>query len=317
MALSRGELRIFGGRGHPGITESVCKSLDTSPGRIELLTFKNDNLFVRIGENVRGRDVFFVQTCSPPVNERFMETLIAVDAFRRASAGRITVVLPYYPYARTDKKDQPRVPITARLVADLLSAAGVDRILTMDLHSEQIQGFFGVPSDQLLAAPVLARHFMDLGLRGDSVVVVSPDTGNARRVRGFARRLEAGFAIIDKRRLGNDDTSEVLNVVGEVEGKTAILLDDEIDTGGTMIHAAEAILQRGAKGVQVAATHGVFSADAPERLQASMLDSVVVTDTFPRPLAEFGKLKVLSVARLFADAIRAIHEELSITEIFR
>ncbi|MCH7494194.1 ribose-phosphate pyrophosphokinase [bacterium] len=317
MASSHGKLRIFGGRGHPGITDSICTALSSPPGKIQLFTFKNDNLFVRIGENVRGRDVFFVQTCAPPVNERFMETLIAVDAFRRASAGRITVVLPYYPYARTDKKDQPRVPITARLVADLLLAAGVDRILTMDLHSEQIQGFFGVPSDQLLAAPVLAHHFLKQGLQGDGVVVVSPDTGNARRVRGFARRLDAGFAIIDKRRLGNDDKSEVLNVVGEVDGKTAILLDDEIDTGGTMIHAAEAILARGAKEVQVAATHGVFSADAPQRLQDSRLSSVVVTDTFPRPPSGFEKLRVLSVADLFANAIRAIHEDLSITEIFR
>lgn len=309
-------MMIFGGRGHPAIAEAICREAGVEPGEIELLTFKNDNTFVRIQENVRGRDVFFVQTCSPPVNDRLMETLVAIDAFRRASVGRVTAVLPYYPYARTDKKDQPRVPITARLVADLLQAAGVDRILTMDLHAEQIQGFIGVPSDQLLAEPVLARHFLDQGLAGDGVTVVSPDTGNARRVRRFAKRLSSPFAIIDKRRTGNDDTSEVLNVVGDVEGRTALLLDDEIDTGGTMIHAAEALLARGAVAVQVAATHGVFSAGAEERLQSSPLERIVVTDTFPAP-GRFEKLVVLSVAPLFAAAIRAIHEDASVTSIFR
>ncbi|MBC8514240.1 ribose-phosphate diphosphokinase, partial [bacterium] len=234
MTHAYGELAVFGGRGHPALLNAICDSLGVKPGGIDLLTFANDNLFVRVLENVRGKDVFFVQTCSPPVNEHLMEILIALDAFKRASAGRLTVVLPYYPYARTDKKDQPRVPITAKLVADLLVTAGADRVLTMDLHAEQIQGFIDVPSDQLLAEPVLAEHFLGLGMGGEGTVVVSPDTGSAQRVRRFAKRLGASFAVIDKRRMGNTSKSKVLHVVGEVEGKIAILVDDEIDTGGTM-----------------------------------------------------------------------------------
>jgi len=316
MAHAYGELGVFGGRGHPALLNAICASLGVEAGGIDLLTFANDNLFVRILENVRGKDVFFVQTCAPPVNERLVEILVALDAFKRASAGRLTVVLPYYPYARTDKKDQPRVPITAKLVADLLVTAGADRVLTMDLHSEQIQGFIDVPSDQLLAEPVLARHFVEMGFGEDNAVAVSPDTGSAQRVRRFAKRLGCPFAVIDKRRLGNSGKSKVLHVIGDVEGRAAILVDDEIDTGGTMANAANALLDRGASRVFAAASHGIFSDPGPRTLQDSALEGIVTTDTFPPPEG-FGKLTTLSVAPLFASAIRAIHEGASITDIFR
>ena len=309
-------LKVFTGTGHPDLAKSICSEMGTDLGNIEIFKFANDNIFARIRENVRGKDIFFVQTCVPPVNDRFMEILIAVDAFRRASAKRITVVLPYYPYARTDKKDQPRVPITAKLVSKLLSSSGVDRILAMDLHAEQIQGFFDGPSDQLLAEPVLSKYFLDSGITGEKVVAVSPDTGSAQRVRRFAKRLNSSFAIIDKRRVGNNDKTEVINLVGDVKDKVAILVDDEIDTGGTMINSANALLGKGAKEVYTVAAHGIFSKDAHKRLQDSSLSGVIVTDTFPRP-KNFPKLTVLSVGSLFADAIKAINEETSITQIFK
>ena len=315
MAISD-NLKVFSGTGHPDLARSICTEIGMDMGDIEIFKFANDNIFARILENVRGKDVFFVQTCVPPVNDRFMEILIAVDAFRRASAKRITVVLPYYPYARTDKKDQPRVPITAKLISKLLFSAGVDRILAMDLHAEQIQGFFDGPSDQLLAEPVLSRYFLESGMCGDKVVAVSPDTGSAQRVRRFAKRLNSSFAVIDKRRVGNDDKTEVINIVGDVKNKVAVLVDDEIDTGGTMINSANVLLKKGAKEVYTVATHGIFSKNAHERLEASNLSGVIVTDTFPR-LNNFPKLTVLSVGALFADAIKAINEETSITQIFK
>jgi len=309
-------LKVFSGTGHPDLAKSICSEIGIDLSDIEIFKFANDNIFARILENVRGKDVFFVQTCVPPVNDRFMEILIAVDAFRRASAKRITVVLPYYPYARTDKKDQPRVPITAKLVSKLLSSSGVDRILAMDLHAEQIQGFFDGPSDQLLAEPVLSRYFLESGMTGDKVVAVSPDTGSAQRVRRFAKRLGSSFAVIDKRRVGNNDKTEIINIVGDVKDKVAILVDDEIDTGGTMINSANVLLEKGAKEVYTVAAHGIFSKDAHKKLEDSNLAGVIVTDTFPRP-KNFPKLTVLSVGPLFADAIKAINEETSITQIFK
>ncbi|MHA2610039.1 MAG: ribose-phosphate diphosphokinase [bacterium JZ-2024 1] len=313
--MPQGELKIFSGSGNPGLAQEICDYLGVSPGQREIIRFSNENIFVRILENVRGADVFLIQSFSSPVSEMVLELLIMLDAFWRASAGRITAVIPYFAYGRTDKKDQPRVPITAKLLADLIATAHANRVLTMDFHAEQIQGFFSIPVDQLVAAPVFARefpfsHFSD-------VVCVAPDTGAAKRVRRFAEKLNFPFAIIDKRRIGNVDRSEIVNVVGDVQGKTALLLDDEIDTGGSVIQACDALLEKGAAQVIALATHAVFSGSAPQKLQNSSLSEVWVTNTLPLPHQKcFPKLRVLSVAPLFGEAIKSIHEETSITRLF-
>jgi ribose-phosphate pyrophosphokinase len=283
-------------------------------GEADVFQFANENIFVRILENVREQDVFLVQPTCRPVNKSIMELLIMIDAFKRASAGRISAVIPYYAYGRSDKKDQPRVPITARLVADMLTVAGADRVLTMDLHQGQIQGFFSIPVDELTAVDMLAKYVTGLGL--EDLVVVS-ELGFAKKARNFAEKLNAPLAIVEKRRLGNDDQAELKNVIGEVEGKTAVIIDDEINTAGSLIETVNALISEGATDVYSCATHGVFSGSALERIEASALREVIVTDTIPLPEEANGeRITVLSVAPLFGEAIRRIHRGESVGALF-
>ncbi|MBM3942332.1 MAG: ribose-phosphate pyrophosphokinase [SAR202 cluster bacterium] len=309
------ELKIFSGNAHRGLATSVCDYLNIPLGKAEVFKFANDNTFVRIMENVRQRDVFIVQPTCAPVNDNIMELLIMIDACKRASAGRITAVVPYYGYGRTDKKDQPRVPITARLVADLLTAAGADRLVTVDLHAGQIQGFFNIPVDELTALPILVKHFKDKEIK--DLVVVAVDIGISKRARDVAERLNAPLAIIEKRRLGNNDHSETLNVIGDVKGKAALTFDDEIDTGGTVVNAARALLDHGVTQVYCCATHPVLSGPAVQRIAKSDFQEVVVTDTinFP-PEKRNGKFTVLSVAPLLGEAIQRIHQGQSVGALF-
>ena len=309
------ELKVFTGNANPELAESVCEYLDIPLGRAEVFKFANDNTFVRIQENIRQRDVFVVQPTCLPVNDNLMELLIMIDACKRASAGRITAVVPYYGYGRTDKKDQPRVPITARLVADLLTAAGADRLLTVDLHAGQIQGFFNIPVDELTALPIMTEYFRTKELQ--DLVVVAVDIGISKKARDVAEQLNAPLAIIEKRRMGNDDHSETMNIIGEVAGKVALTFDDEIDTGGTTVNAANALVERGVKEVYCCVTHPVLSRNAHELLSQSRFREVVVTDTIPiSPDKRNGKFTVLSVAPLLGEAIYRIHKGLSIGELF-
>jgi ribose-phosphate pyrophosphokinase len=310
------ELKVFSGNANPKLAQSVCDYLNIPIGEAEVFKFSNDNTFVRILENIRQRDVFIIQSICTPVNDNLMELLILIDAAKRASAGRVTAVVPYYGYGRTDKKDQPRVPITARLVADLLTVAGADRLLTIDLHAGQIQGFFNIPVDELTALTILSRYFQDKGL--DNPVVVAVDTGIAKRARDMAELLQAPLAIIEKRRIGNDDHAESLNVIGEVEGMTALTFDDEVDTGGSLTSAAEALAKRGVKEVYACATHPILSNQATARVADSPLKELVVTDTIPVPKNKRnGKINVLSVAPMLGEAIRRIHEGQSVGEMFK
>ncbi len=309
------ELRVFTGNAHRQLAQSVCDYLQIPLGQAEVFKFSNDNTFVRILENIRQRDVFIVQPTCHPVNDHLMELLIMIDAAKRASAGRVTAVVPHYGYARTDKKDQPRVPITARLVADLLSAAGCDRILTIDLHAGQIQGFFNIPVDELTTLPILGRYFQDKGL--DNLVIVAVDIGISKRARDMAELLHAPLAIVEKRRTGNDDKAEMLNVIGDVEGRVALTFDDEIDTAGSLVTAVNALKDHGVTRVYSCATHPVFSGNAHERILSSAMEELVVTDTIPVPESDRnGKITVLSVAPLLGEAIRRIHEGQSIGEMF-
>ena len=310
------ELRVFSGNAHPVLARSVCDYLGIGVGASEVFKFANDNTFVRIHENIRERDVFIVQPTVAPTNDNLMELLIMIDACRRASAGRITAVISYYGYGRTDKKDQPRVPITARLVADLISTAGADRVLTLDLHAGQIQGFFNIPVDELTAEPILSNYFMEKGL--DDLVLVAVDFGISKRARDMAERLGVPVAVIEKRRTGNDDRSETLNVIGEVRGKRALTFDDEILTGGTIVNAARALLDAGVTEVYCCATHPVFAPAAPGILADSPYAEVVVTDSVPLSKEQkVGNLTVLSVAPLLGEAIRRIHEGRSVGELFQ
>ena len=309
------ELVVFSGNAHGELAGSVCQYLDIPLGQAEAFKFANDNTFVRILENVRQRDVFIIQPICYPVNDNLMELLIFIDAFKRASAGRITAVVPYYGYGRTDKKDQPRVPITARLVADLLTAAGADRLLTVDLHAGQIQGFFNIPVDELTALPILVDYFKAKEI--SDLVVVAVDIGISKRARDVAEHLGAPLAIIEKRRTGNDDSSETLNVIGDVKGKVALTFDDEIDTGGTVINAAEALMDQGVTEVYCCATHPVLSGPALQRIAQSNFQEVVVTDTIPVSSGKLnGKFTVLSVAPLLGEAIYRIHKGQSVGELF-
>ncbi len=309
------ELKVFSGNANPELAESVCEYLDIPLGRAEVFKFANDNTFVRIQENIRQRDVFVVQPTCLPVNDSLMELLIMIDACKRASAGRITAVVPYYGYGRTDKKDQPRVPITARLVADLLTAAGADRLLTVDLHAGQIQGFFNIPVDELTALPIMTEYFRAKELQ--DLVVVAVDIGISKKARDVAEQLNAPLAIIEKRRTDNDGHSETMNIIGEVAGKVALTFDDEIDTGGTTVNAANALVERGVKEVYCCVTHPVLSRNAHELLSQSRFREVVVTDTIPlAPDKRNGKFTVLSVAPLLGEAIYRIHKGLSIGELF-
>lgn len=308
-------LTVLTGNTHPCLAEKICQCLGVPLGAAEVFEFANENIFVQVKENVRHHDVFIVQPTSSPVNRGIMELLIMIDAVRRASAGRITAVIPYYGYGRSDKKDQPRVPITARLIADLLQTAGANRVLTLDLHAGQIQGFFSIPVDELTALSLLTSYFRQKDL--PDPVVVSADIGGAKKARNFAQRLDCPFAIIEKRRVRNDDKSEALNVIGEVEGRTAIIVDDEINTAGTMIEAVTVLEQHGVRSIYATATHGIFSGTGLERLDKSSIEEVVITDTVPlAPGKHSDKLKTLSVAPLLAEAIRRIHSGQSIGAMF-
>ncbi len=309
------ELKVFSGNSNPHLAGDICAYLGVDPGKVEVFKFANDNTFVRFLENVRQRDIFLVQSFSAPVNDHIMEMLILADAAKRASAGRITAVVPYYGYGRTDKKDQPRVPITARLVADLLSVAGIDRVLTVDLHAGQIQGFFDVPVDELTALPILARYFQEKGLA--NAVVVAVDIGISKRARDFAERLGVPLAIVEKRRLGNDDSTELLNIIGDVQGHAAILMDDEVDTGGSMLSAAAALREAGATEVYACCTHGVLSSDAASRIVSGPIEELVLTDSVPvAPGKRNGKITVISIADILGEAIHRIHSGLSVGAMF-
>lgn len=309
------KLKIFSGRANPELTAAICHYLGTEPGRIELSTFSDGECYVQILENVRGADVFVVQPCSQPVDFHLMELLLMIDAFKRASARRITAVVPYYAYARQDRKDKPRVPISAKLVADLLETAGAHRALTLDLHAPQIQGYFNIPVDHLFAAPVLVEYFRQKNL--PNLTVVSPDAGGVERARLFAKKIDAALAIVDKRRVGKDQT-EVMHLIGEVAGRCALIVDDIVDTASTLVKTAEALVAQGAARVFAAATHAVLSGNAIERLCRSPIEELIVTDSIPlRPEARaIGKITVLSVAELLARGIRSIHEETSISALF-
>jgi len=308
------EFSIYAGNANRPLAERICRYLQTELGEAEVFQFANENIFVRILENVREQDVFLVQPTSRPVNQSIMELLIMIDAFKRASAGRITAVIPYYSYGRSDKKDQPRVPITARLIADMLTVAGADRVLTMDLHQGQIQGFFSIPVDELTAVNLLCAHIKAKELT--DIVVVS-ELGFAKKARHFAELLSAPLAIVEKRRVGNNDRTEVMNIIGEVGGKTAVIIDDEINTAGSLLEAVGALQAAGAGAIYSCATHGVFSRDAIERISNSAVTEVIVTDTIPLPpgTAE-PRITVLSVAPLFGEAIKRIHRGESVGALF-
>ncbi|MGA8848863.1 MAG: ribose-phosphate pyrophosphokinase [Dehalococcoidia bacterium] len=309
------ELKVFSGTAHPALARAVCDYLDIPLGEAEVFEFSNENIFVRILENVRERDVFIIEPICSPVNKSLVELLIMLDAFRRASAGRITAVVPYYGYSRTDKKDQPRVPITARLIADLITTAGANRLLTVDLHAPQIQGFFTIPVDELTARPMLTQYFKEKAL--DNLVVVATDIGISKVARDMAARLGAPLAIMEKRRAGNVDASETLNVIGEVEGMHALTVDDEIDTAGSLIGVVNALLKRGVKRVYACCTHPVFSGPAIQRIAASPVKEVVVTDTIPVDNdKKLNKITVLSTASLIGEAIHRIHTGLSVGAMF-
>jgi ribose-phosphate pyrophosphokinase len=308
-------MKIFTGSSNPVLAQEIVRVLKTDLGRCVLERFSDGEIHFYIDENVRGEDVFIVQTGSRDANFHLMELFLMVDAFRRASAGRITVVMPYYCYARQDWKDKPRVPISARLVADLLEASGADRVLTMDLHSPQIQGFFSIPVDNLMAAPVLIKHIKSLDL--SDLTVVSPDAGGVQRARFFAKRLGAKLAIIDKRR-PTVNVAEVLHVIGEVKDQDCMLIDDMVDTAGTLVRSAEALAKQGARRVLAAATHPVLSGGAVDRIGSSALESLVVSNTIPLTddSRACSKILVLSVAELFGEAMRRINEGLSVSSLF-
>jgi len=309
------ELKVFSGTAHPALAGSVCDYLGIPLGEVEVFEFSNENIFVRILENVRERDVFIVQPICSPVNRSLVELLIMLDAFRRASAGRITAVVPYYGYSRTDKKDQPRVPITARLIADLITTAGANRLLTVDLHAPQIQGFFTIPVDELTARPMLAQYFKEKAL--DNLVVVATDIGISKVARDVAAKLGAPLAIMEKRRVGNVDASETLNVIGEVEGMYALTVDDEIDTAGSLVGVVNALIKQGVTKVYACCTHPVFSGPAIQRIAASSVKEVVVTDTIPvNDDKKLNKITVLPIASLIGEAIHRIHTGLSVGAMF-
>ena len=312
----RDEIQVFAGNSNRPLTAEVCTALEVSLGRAEVRRFSDGEVMVEIADNVRGSDVFVIQSTCTPVNDHLMELLLLLDAFRRASAKRITAVIPYYGYARQDRKVSPRVPISAKLVADLITTAGASRVLTIDLHAGQIQGFFDIPVDNLFANPVLLKEMQER-VRNGPVAVVSPDPGGVERARAFAKRLDATLAIIDKRRARPNEVAE-MRVVGDVEGQTAVIVDDIVDTAGTLATAAAALRQAGATEVIACCTHPVLSGPAIDRICESTLTSLVVTDTIPlRPAGrECHKIKVLSVARLLAEAIRRTHREESISSLF-
>jgi len=315
MATGFGELKVFSGSAHPELAREIAGVLGVSMGQARLRRFPDSEVSFQIDENIRGTDVFIVQPTSNPVDQHLMELMIMIDAFKRSSASRITAVLPYYGYARQDRKDKPRVPISAKLVANVLSAAGTNRVLTMDLHKAQIQGFFDIPVDHLFAAPVIIEYLARLD--SPQLTIVAPDAGGAERARAYAKRLDAELAVIDKRRT-DDGTAEVMNVIGDVEGRTCIIQDDIVDTAGTITKAATALRNNGAGRILACAVHGVLSGPAIDRIEKSPLDNLIVTNTIPLSPASAAcsKIVVLSVARLLGQAIKSIHEETSVSSLF-
>ena len=309
------EMAIFSGNGHRAFAEAVCQHLEMPLGNCEVIEFSNENIFVRFCENVRARDIFIVQTMTSPVNTRIMELFIMIDAARRASAGRITAVVPYYPYGRSDKKDQPRVPITARLIANFLETAGADRLLTVDLHAGQIQGFFNIPVDELTALSLLAEYFQKKKIK--DLTVVATDVGGAKGARRMGDRLNAPLAIVEKRRVGNEEQVEAMTIIGDVKGRNVLIVDDEVLTGGTLVATAEVVMSHGATAVYAAATHPILSGEAVTRIERSPIKEIVFTDTIPiPPEKKLPNMTLLSVAPLLGEAIRRIHTGQSVGELF-
>ena len=321
MSSRFSEMRIFSGSGNPAIAQAIADRLGTKLGDVSLTKYPNDNIFVRLNESVREKDVFIVQSMTTPLSDRIMEMLIMLDACRRAAAGRVTAVIPFYPYGRTDKRDQPRVPITARLMADMIQAAGAQQVITLDLHAGQIQGFFSIPVDELSAMSLLVRHFRAQNV--DNYTVVAPDMGFAKRARNFAEQLGAPLAIVEKRHLDHVHPSneqqrhvEALNVIGDVEGRHCILVDDEVATGNSLIAAAELLVARGATAVSAGVVHPILAGKALERLAASPIGEFVTTDTLPiRHVERYPNVTVLSVATLLAEVIQRIHSGISVDSI--
>lgn len=318
------ELRIFAGRGNPALAQAICDRVGVPMGDATIVKFSNENIFIKLNESVREKDVFVVQSLSTPdLSDRIMELLILLDACKRASAGRITAVIPYYAYGRTDKRDQPRVPITARLLADMIQAAGAHQVLTIDLHAGQIQGFFSIPTDELTAMNLLVRYFADK--HWDDAIVVSPDVGFAKRARNFAEALGAPLAIAEKRRVqnfnrkdGNLTSPEIMNLIGDVAGKRCILVDDEIATGGSMLEVIRLLEREGAREIYASCVHAVLSANAAERLRNSSLVELVTTDTLPLPPEKrWPGLTILSVSNLIAEVMQRIHSGVSVDAIFQ
>ena len=309
-------LKIFGGSCNPALTASIAESLGVPLGKADLGRFSDDEVSFQIMENIRGADVFVVQPTPPPVNENLMELLIMIDAFKRASASRITAVMPYYGYGRQDRKDKPRVPISAKLVADLLSTAGTSRAITMDLHVGQIQGFFNVPVDHLFAAPVMLEYVSSLDLK--NLVIVSPDAGGVERARAYAKRLKVPLAVMDKRRREASNEIEKIYVIGEVDGASALIVDDIVDSAGTLVKASDALLEAGAARVLACCTHPVLSGKAVQRVSESNIAELIVSDSIPLPPEKKNqsKLKVLSVAPLLGKAIQNVHDEASVSSLF-
>ncbi len=310
------DLANFSGRAHPELARAIADRLQRSLGEVDVFEFANENIFVQYCENIRQRDVYLVQPFCTPVNTSIMELLIMIDAAKRASAGRITAVVPYYAYGRSDKKDQPRVPISGRLVANMLEVAGADRVLTMNLHAGQIQGFFNIPLDELNALYPMSAYFRQSSV--ENLVVVATDVGDEKRARDMAARLDAPLAIIDKRRIGNTEQVEAINVIGDVRGHNVLILDDEIDTAGTIMEAARALRQAGCLDIRISCYHPVFSGPAIERLKGIEASEIVVTDSIPLPAHKrLSNLTVIPIAPLFGDAIQRIHSGQSVGALFQ
>lgn len=312
--MKKDDLKIFTGNAHPKLAEEICETIGVSMGKAYVGRFADGEVEIKIEENIRGKDCFLIQPTCPPVNENLMELLIMLDALLRASAKRITAVLPYYGYGRQDRKVEPRVPISAKLVAKLITVAGANRILALDLHAGQIQGFFDIPVDNLFAMPGIFKYFQKKKL--NEPVVVAPDPGGVERARAFAKRLDAGLAIIDKRRPKPNETA-VMHVIGEVRGKEAIVLDDMVDTGGTLLKVADALKREGAKKIYAACSHGILSGNATQLIEASNLEELVITNSIPlNKEKQSKKIKILSIAKLLGEAILRIHHEESVSALF-
>jgi len=310
------DLSIFSGNANRPLAAAICRHLRIPLGDADVFQFSNENIFVKINQNVRGHDVFIIQPFSSPVNRSIMELLIMIDALKRASVARITAVIPYYAYGRTDKKDQPRVPITARLIADCITVAGAHRVLTMDMHAGQIQGFFNIPVDELTAQIIQARYFVEKEL--EPFTIVAADEGFAKKGRMLADRLNAPLAIVEKRRLDNDGQTEAMGIIGNVEGRHALIVDDEIDTAGSVTQAVRVVYAHGARDIYCCASHGVFSGPAIDRLSNAPIKEIVITDSIPAPAHKrLPNMTILSVAELFAGAISRIHDGRSVSELFR